>query len=468
MNACEPGRRVPNPALVALVCAMALGANVPRTLGDTLVLKDGRSFEGRLIDRGDDKVSFEVHVGSSKVVVAFRASEVAAIKPSTTSTPVVASAPPASSRAAEDAKGPRYYYLPIVGEVGKEVRFEGIQAALADANSRNPDAIVLFFDSPGGDIAEMDRIIALLGKNTRIRTIAFVRKALSAAAIIALACPEIYMTADGSIGQAAPYRIGPKAASEPAEEKLQPAVRPMIRAAAEAGGHPVLIARGMIEPDLELSLTTHDGKVVVVEGEGGKPFKPKGKVLTLTAQEALDCGLAKGIAKDIGALHQPVGVGPWAEAIGAGRYLMVQKAITAQKEDERQRRELAREARRQEIAPRLAEIAKALEKVRAGGRAAESARDSLARQYDAEVEAVHADYNRVLYQAMASQTVNPKYAASLMSSAAEYRNRKLLEIRDRYRPDAVTIEDKINTLNQEQKRLVKEKSELEASVLAPK
>jgi len=84
------------------------------------------------------------------------------------------------------------------------------------------------------------------------------------------------------------------------------------------------------------------------------------------------------------------------------------------------------------------------------------------------VEAVHADYNRVLYQAMASQTVNPKYAASLMSSAAEYRNRKLLEIRDRYRPDAVTIEDKINTLNQEQKRLVKEKSELEASVLAPK
>ena len=46
---------------------------------DTLVTKDGRVFEGRLISKGDDTITFEIQKFGSKINMTFKASEVASI-----------------------------------------------------------------------------------------------------------------------------------------------------------------------------------------------------------------------------------------------------------------------------------------------------------------------------------------------------------------------------------------------------
>jgi len=51
--------------------------------------------------------------------------------------------------------------------------------------------------------------------------------------------------------------------------------------------------------DISLSVVDEDGKPKVVEGTKGRVLKKSGKILTLTGQGAVDCGLALGTASSI-------------------------------------------------------------------------------------------------------------------------------------------------------------------------
>ena len=95
-------------------------------------------------------------------------------------------------------------------------------------------------------------------------------RAWSAGALIALAAPEIVMAPGSSIGAAEP---------RPAEEKTVSAVRAEFEATAERTGRNPRIAAAMVDAD------------VVVED-----LAPEGKILTLSAQNALEEGYADAIA----------------------------------------------------------------------------------------------------------------------------------------------------------------------------
>jgi membrane-bound serine protease (ClpP class) len=116
---------------------------------------------------------------------------------------------------------------------------------------------------------------ALLG--SRVRTVAFVNKrAISAGALISLAAERIAMADGGTIGAATPVELGvPGAPAQPVAEKTVSYMRKEFRATAESRKRPPLLAEAMVDADVEIP-----GVIA------------KGKLLTLTTEEALKHGLA--------------------------------------------------------------------------------------------------------------------------------------------------------------------------------
>lgn len=189
-----------------------------------------------------------------------------------------------------------YYVLPIRGVFGLQVADSVVAAAYDEARSLKASIVVLEIESPGGSVEELKKIQATVRKYSDIRTIAFIRDAKSAAAILAMSCPDIVMAPAAAIGAAVPLRIGPDGTPQNIEAKFESALRADFRAAAENAGHEPLLVDGMMRDDVELFLVRAGGGYRVSEQRGDKILKKKGQILTLTTKEAFECGLSAGTA----------------------------------------------------------------------------------------------------------------------------------------------------------------------------
>jgi membrane-bound serine protease (ClpP class) len=145
-----------------------------------------------------------------------------------------------------------------------------VKRAFNEANSENVDLIIVEIDTPGGRIDAAKEIKdVILGSD--IPTVALIKsQALSAGSYIALACDTIAMQPGSTLGDAEP-RIG----NERADEKTLSAWKEELAAVAEANNRDPKIAEAFADRDIEI-----EG---VVE---------KGKLLTLTAKDAIELGMA--------------------------------------------------------------------------------------------------------------------------------------------------------------------------------
>jgi membrane-bound serine protease (ClpP class) len=166
-----------------------------------------------------------------------------------------------------------------------------VRRVLEEAARENARAVVFEINTFGGrlDAAVLIRD-ALLG--ARIPTVAFVNKrAISAGALVSLAAEKIAMAGGGTIGAATPVQAGqPGAPAQPVEEKTVSYVRKEFRATAESRNRPPLLAEAMVDADVEIP------DVVA-----------KGKLLTLTTEEALKHGLADFRAESLEAVLEQTG-----------------------------------------------------------------------------------------------------------------------------------------------------------------
>jgi membrane-bound serine protease (ClpP class) len=165
-----------------------------------------------------------------------------------------------------------------------------LSRVIHEAHTSGAAAVLLDIDTFGGRVdAAVAMRDALL--NSPVRTIAFVnQRAISAGALIALACHTLVMAPGGTIGAAAPV-LGGAGASQPADEKSVSYVRKEFRATAETRGRPPAIAEAMVDADVEIS--------GVIE---------KGKLLTLTSAEALTHKVTDFVAADLNAALRVAGL----------------------------------------------------------------------------------------------------------------------------------------------------------------
>lgn len=206
---------------------------------------------------------------------------------------------------------PSYVVIPIKGEIGRYVTADLLRKSLKEAARFKPTVVILEVDSPGGLVSETEKIVDVLGSVKGLRVVAYVKRAISAAAIISLGCKEIYMDKKAIMGAATAYTQLPWELPEVIEEKMQSIIRASCRKAAELGGHQAIIAEAMMDMGIVLHIEEKEGKKIVVEGDGPNILSRKDRLLTLTAQEALDCGLALGIVEDAHSMAGKMGIAGW-------------------------------------------------------------------------------------------------------------------------------------------------------------
>ncbi len=342
---------------VACLAVFAVLVACSPVRADSLVTTDGRTLTGKVVHRSVDKITFEIRCGSSSMRMDFPLEKVAKLtegadepapaapavpavysKPAAAPAPALVvpavvqpalpkpavyeapAAPPAAVAAAQDAQplAPlrnAYFTIPIRGEIGLYVTADQVRQGLAMARKARAGVVVLEVDSGGGSTEECARIVELLAdaqKDTRI--VAYVKRAISAAAIVSVACKEIYVDERAVIGGALAFQMLPDGTPADVEEKMQSIWRATCRTAAETGGHQPLLAEAMMDLGIGLSIITKDGKPRVEEGDAGTVLKRKGKLLTMTAKETLASGLADGQANCYDGLGVRLGMSGWKSA----------------------------------------------------------------------------------------------------------------------------------------------------------
>lgn len=186
----------------------------------------------------------------------------------------------------EHGGGP-VFVVPVSGMIDNGLA-RYIDRAVHDATRDDAVLAVFKIDTFGGLVDAADKIRQTL-LDAEIPTVAFIDKnAASAGALISYAADRIVMVPGASIGAAT---VVEGVGGEEAPDKYQSYMRGLMRSTAEANGRDPQIAESMVDPSIE------------VEG-----VSEKGKVLTLSAREALELGVADQILETTNAVVAAYGL----------------------------------------------------------------------------------------------------------------------------------------------------------------
>lgn len=389
----RPGRTPCLPSRLTVLCVAVVLALGQLAGGDTIRKKNGVILRGRILSEDQTHVEFEWTQFGTCVVKVARTDILDITRGKYDPPPVRPKPKPKpgpNAGGAKPAKVLRYCYIPIVGEIGVEIKADDFETVVKNALLYRAEVLILMFDSPGGSLQDTHRILAKMGRLKGIRVVALVTRAHSTAAVLAMACPDIFMPPNGTIGDITPFKGGPpnKAAGEFSSADLA-----AFRTVAQVAKHSPLLLEGMINAEIELSVTTAGGKGVVVKGAGGKVLKKKGRTLTLTGTEALACGLVRGAATTVDEVRKVIDpTRQWYRAWPGGQAFMKKRAA-------RNRLVLLREKYLKSIAPQLASLDKQLAVMTDAARTLESERGRLKRKYDSESDRIEEEYKRQVRRA---------------------------------------------------------------------
>lgn len=183
-------------------------------------------------------------------------------------TPLFAQTPSAAS--------PTVYVLTVREDITHNTLFLA-RRGTREAIEQNAAAFVVDMDTNGGRVDSTEEIMRLLQKLPMPSYTFIDQKAYSAGAFLAAATKAIYMSPGSVIGAATPILLAPGSGAQELpksyEEKINSALRALIRSTAQENGHNPDVFEAMVDADKE-----------VIMGE--EVISPKGKLLTLTSDEA--------------------------------------------------------------------------------------------------------------------------------------------------------------------------------------
>ncbi len=191
--------------------------------------------------------------------------------------------------------------LPIEGEVS-EAQFYFMRRILKEAEAAKAAAFVINMDTYGGSLGAAVKMQDALMKSP-IPTITYVNpNAGSAGALISLSTRQVFMAPVSAIGAAAPVMGGGEDLQETMNAKVVSYFSGYFRSAAEKNGYNPEVAEAFINKDKEVKI-------------GDQVINPAGKLLTLSAQEAVKEYngkplLASGIADSLDDLARKAGLNP--------------------------------------------------------------------------------------------------------------------------------------------------------------
>lgn len=192
----------------------------------------------------------------------------------------------------EDVREPIVYQIDIKKEISSTTQIY-LRNGLAEAQQLGADAVLLHMNTYGGLLDAADSMRTAILYNPIPVYVFIDNNAASAGALISIACEKIYMRKGASIGAATV--VNQTGAELP--DKYQSYMRSMIRATAEAHGKDTLIQNG--DTTFRWKRNPLIAEAMVDERTIVPNLVDSGKVLTLTAEEALKWGYCEGIAESV-------------------------------------------------------------------------------------------------------------------------------------------------------------------------
>jgi membrane-bound serine protease (ClpP class) len=212
----------------------------------------------------------EVEVAPVPAPASALATPEAAAAPAPLSPPVAAALPEALR--APDGGPWRVKVIPVREQIGKPVLYV-LRRGLKEAQEQKMRAVVIDMDTPGGELGVTLEIMEALDKFDGDTVVYVNTEAISAGAIISSVADQVYFAPGGVIG-AAEVVMGTGAdVSEGMKRKVNSFMNAKIRAYNEGNSLRGQVIKAMMDPEYEFKI-------------GDKVIKPKGELLSLTAEEA--------------------------------------------------------------------------------------------------------------------------------------------------------------------------------------
>lgn len=243
-------------------------------------------------------------------------------------------APPKVDRPDLPEEITRAFVIPIHGVIQPSM-LDAVKRKVLRCRAGDAQMVIFDMDTPGGRVDVMRAIVnQIRDELPGMTTVAYVTKrAMSAGAIISLACHEIVMAPRTKIGAATPLWVGPQGEielSEAARAKFEADMLADMRQLADDRGRSAALCEAMVTRDVDVWLIRHEktGELKVVDGKEwrakvrGKPDTPAGaqqpdtpwvyvwavlgraRVAVLMTDEALRAGLSLHTFEDMNTLKE--------------------------------------------------------------------------------------------------------------------------------------------------------------------
>lgn len=227
----------------------------------------------------------------------------------------------------EALRAPRVTHVRLEGpiDVGAlALVTRGIRAAKA----QDAEVLLLELDTPGGRLDVLWDMQKKLdaARADGLELACWVHDhAASAGAFIALSTTHVYMSPSGTIGSALPVLGGPDGLlplpeDDGVREKELSFLRSQFRSMAEARGRPAALAAAMVDPDVEVLQVRIDNELRILDQDelqnlrdAGTPYEPvativaAGKLLNMTARQAVELRFVDGIAETLAQVLERLG-----------------------------------------------------------------------------------------------------------------------------------------------------------------
>ncbi|HVZ93116.1 MAG TPA: hypothetical protein VG797_01255 [Phycisphaerales bacterium] len=328
---------------------------------DILILKSGKTVEGKILEETATTVKFEVRLGGIKAPTTYEKTDILEVKRGVADdSPEIATkatSTSGSSRAKEkekdraptgDENAKKIYLVELKGKWGQDVSETPLAKVMEDVERVNPDIVVVKIKSGSQlqdeEIAEddFDNLFrtekmapvfekAMIEKGRRV--VFWVDIAQGGAAFLPFVSPEIYFTSEGwlgGIGDLGDFNIGDHMVNEKQISlRLGHAEGFFIK-----GGYAPELVRAMSRADywmyvrfsggkpeyyMDRELTqaeVTDGGWTMLSDDGKGPHKDKTRVgglgddtLTLHSEMALRLGVSKGTTDSMDELADKLGIG---------------------------------------------------------------------------------------------------------------------------------------------------------------
>lgn len=308
-------KKILGAALLAVVTVLALAAP---SVADTLHLKDGRVLEGRVSSEGDGFVYFVIKVGSIEHTELFARDQIEKIERSEAPSNAATTGNKGNQQQARTVSpgATKVAFISLREMVGPFMNAAALKKSVEIASKDEPDIIVLVINSGGGALIEVEPLSDAIHNDLKkdYRVVAWIESAISAAAMTAFNCEEMYMTSQGNIGAAVAFTQEGQGQTRSLQGADLEEVLMIGEKLSKRGKRNPLIMRAM-QVFMDLSCDIDENGIITWrdDAKGEYVVNRKERILTLNSLDAVKYGVAKGIADSKDELLSAMGVTEWVE-----------------------------------------------------------------------------------------------------------------------------------------------------------